>query len=534
MEVVLLVWTIIALVMTVLMGGLIAYNGDLIGRKYGKRRLSLFGLRPKHTAILITSVTGVLISALTTGVLFLLVPPVREVILEGEHALAQNVRLAAQNAHLGETNAQLADQNRQAKAEHLKSQQALQSANARLAQSEARYQQTEAQYRQIQKQLERARSLLAGTQTALNRARNQLRLTRAENRKLLTQNASLERQNSDLAAANVDLSDANDRLERRRDELERQNTKLAQYNAELATTNSSLAAQNQKLIRENEDLDKQIANLSRAREALSRTVDVLRGASDVIAATSQRSIQELESRLQELQDSYSALRNRRVVIHGGEDLARTVVPADASPEQVRRIIEELMHQAGLTALARGATPGQGVRAVQVVDREYFAPTPSGGVVPIQVTEADRIDAMVSRLAWSPNSVCLLALAVANTVENEPAAIDLQPFTNRLIFKKGQRLLSRRLDAAQPSEQIFTELVEFLKSAGQSALEQGMIPHIDPATGQPQVGSLGGAELVKLVARIRERGQPVKITALAASDTNAADPLKLDFRIEPSL
>src|SRR6266571_2218250 len=80
-------WTTLALIMTVLMGGFIAYNGDLIGRKYGKRRVTLFGLRPKHTAILITSVTGVLISALTTVIMFLLVPPVREIILEGEAAI---------------------------------------------------------------------------------------------------------------------------------------------------------------------------------------------------------------------------------------------------------------------------------------------------------------------------------------------------------------------------------------------------------------------------------------------------------------
>src|SRR5436190_7594343 len=82
-------WTFLALGMTVLMGGLIAYNGDLIGRKYGKRRVTLFNLRPKHTAILITSVTGVFISAITTAALFLLVPRVREVILEGEHAIRE-------------------------------------------------------------------------------------------------------------------------------------------------------------------------------------------------------------------------------------------------------------------------------------------------------------------------------------------------------------------------------------------------------------------------------------------------------------
>ena len=81
--------TVLALIMTVFMGGLIAYNGDLIGRKFGKRRVTMLGLRPKHTAILITSVTGIFISALTTGVLFMLVKPVRTVILEGEEAIRQ-------------------------------------------------------------------------------------------------------------------------------------------------------------------------------------------------------------------------------------------------------------------------------------------------------------------------------------------------------------------------------------------------------------------------------------------------------------
>ena len=52
--------------------GLIAYIGDLLGRRMGKKRLSAFGLRPKHTAILFTIVTGVLIACVSLGHLPLL------------------------------------------------------------------------------------------------------------------------------------------------------------------------------------------------------------------------------------------------------------------------------------------------------------------------------------------------------------------------------------------------------------------------------------------------------------------------------
>ena len=51
------------------MGGLIAYMGDKLGTKVGKRRMSLFGLRPKHTSIIVTIVTGLLVAAATVGIL---------------------------------------------------------------------------------------------------------------------------------------------------------------------------------------------------------------------------------------------------------------------------------------------------------------------------------------------------------------------------------------------------------------------------------------------------------------------------------
>lgn len=43
--------------------------GDSIGTKYGKKRISLFGLRPRHTSRLITAITGALIASGTLGVM---------------------------------------------------------------------------------------------------------------------------------------------------------------------------------------------------------------------------------------------------------------------------------------------------------------------------------------------------------------------------------------------------------------------------------------------------------------------------------
>jgi uncharacterized protein (DUF3084 family) len=53
----------------IIMGGAIAFLGDRIGSKVGKKRLTLFGLRPKYTSVIVTIISGVLISFTTIAVL---------------------------------------------------------------------------------------------------------------------------------------------------------------------------------------------------------------------------------------------------------------------------------------------------------------------------------------------------------------------------------------------------------------------------------------------------------------------------------
>ncbi|NLW59280.1 MAG: DUF3084 domain-containing protein [Firmicutes bacterium] len=68
----------IVLVVTIaLLGGVIAFLGDRIGMKVGKKRLSLCGLRPKYTSMIITVVTGVLIAGTTLLLLTLVSNDVR-------------------------------------------------------------------------------------------------------------------------------------------------------------------------------------------------------------------------------------------------------------------------------------------------------------------------------------------------------------------------------------------------------------------------------------------------------------------------
>ena len=61
----------ILIVFLILLGGLIAPFGDILGTKIGKARFSILKLRPKRTATIVTIITGGFISSISIGLLLL-------------------------------------------------------------------------------------------------------------------------------------------------------------------------------------------------------------------------------------------------------------------------------------------------------------------------------------------------------------------------------------------------------------------------------------------------------------------------------
>ncbi len=66
----------------IIVGGIVAYIGDRIGMKVGRKRLTLFGLRPRHTSVIITILTGIMISGATIGILTIVSEDVRTALFQ--------------------------------------------------------------------------------------------------------------------------------------------------------------------------------------------------------------------------------------------------------------------------------------------------------------------------------------------------------------------------------------------------------------------------------------------------------------------
>lgn len=160
-----------------LMGGLIAYLGDKLGSKIGKKRLRLFGLRPHDTSVVMTILSGILVAALTITVLTISSKEVRTALFGMKKMRAEiaslttardqaNQELSAQNAKIQELDQKITEatasadaakkQEAAAKAQMQEAQAQMQQAQADLGALQARYNEANARLQQAQAQVKEA------------------------------------------------------------------------------------------------------------------------------------------------------------------------------------------------------------------------------------------------------------------------------------------------------------------------------------------------------------------------------------------
>jgi len=87
---------IVLIPLLILTSGLVAFVGNLVGRAIGRRRLALWGLRPRHTAQLITVLTGMLIAAATLAAVLLVNNDARQALFHLQEVRQQITQQEAQ------------------------------------------------------------------------------------------------------------------------------------------------------------------------------------------------------------------------------------------------------------------------------------------------------------------------------------------------------------------------------------------------------------------------------------------------------
>ncbi len=125
-------WTVVILPL-ILVSGAIAYAGDVIGKNLGKKRLSLFGLRPKQTAHLFSIGSGVTIFLVTFALILSLSTDAREAMFSLQTIKLEVVRLTGQQSKLVESNRKLDEDKKRLGRERARAEAAKQQAETALA-----------------------------------------------------------------------------------------------------------------------------------------------------------------------------------------------------------------------------------------------------------------------------------------------------------------------------------------------------------------------------------------------------------------
>jgi hypothetical protein len=267
---------------------------------------------------------------------------------------------------------------------------------------------------------------------------------------------------------------------------------LSRTNIEKERENKALQEENKTLAQNNTDLKREGVELTRTNEALFRVNQNL--IQDTV--DKRQKLTELEAKVRELTDnekalysqlagagqsftqSFTALRQGRLILRAGGELSRRTIPAHLRPEAVRRELIALLEDASASAQRLGAQRGENGRAVAIVRKRVVT------LVGIENTdETDSLNALIENLTGSNTDTVVLANGINNTVAGEQVRIELSPRPAVPIFKKGEVVASRIINARQPVEKIADDLVAFLqKDVRDAATRAGTIPQIEPETG----------------------------------------------------
>ena len=452
-----------------ILGGVIATVGDRIGTRVGKARLSLFKLRPRNTAVLVTILTGSIISASTLAILFATSEQLRKGIFELEK-IQRDLRHTRQD--LQTTRQQLeaiATQKSQ-----VESQLAQARAEQKIEQVEAQKQQVEARKRlkAINQSLQDALAKQTKTQAQLNRITSKLRQVASQSQLAQTRLKRVSLQARALRASIQQLQAESQEL-------------IKQRNLVKAT----IAQRDQAIAR----LDRKISQRDRDISERDR----------VIAQRATR-LKELETQQKYLERGVAKLRQGDVTLARGQVLAAGMVRI-IKPSMARQVVEQFLREANRTAnqITRPSTKPTNEQVLLIKE----------SVVEQLILQIDDGREYVVRIRSASNYV----------LGEKQVQVFADAALNKLLFSSGSVLATISTDSATMTGAEIEQRVKLLLGASKfRALSAGIL------SDTLQIGNGNIETPIRFMEQLRQYNQSVEIKAVAAQNIYTAGPLKVEL------
>lgn len=504
----------ILIVAILVMGGVLATLGDRIGTKVGKARLSLFNLRPRKTATLVTVITGIMISSSTLGILLATSGPLRDGILEIDN-IKRNLRIARSQRR------QVESELAQAKTEQAEVQKRLDATKQEFQQAQA---QAQAQLKAISQQA----TVLRAEVKSLSAERQQLlRLKNQLNEQIAQLQNQVTQLRESVAQRDEELAKRGQTIRERNQELAQKNQTIKERNRELAQKAEAIAESEERLKELEEEFKQVIVQREaryKAREEQLRKAIIQREGRlqeleqelvqrEKLLAERQKQLQEREKQLAFLQQevetleqyyqNYQVLRQGNVALVRGQILAFGVVRV-VNPKAAPDAVEQLLREANRKAV------------------EITRQTQRNSDEPLVQIPKSQVEQLINQIK-DGNDYVVRIVSAGNYVEGEK---EVQVFAdaalNQVVFEAGDILATVAADAStMTNEEIRQRLEQLLAAAQFRARRAGILGNI-------QIGDGRIITVINFIEQLEQYNQPVDVKVIVQEATATAGPLKMQL------
>ena len=514
----------ILIVAVLVMGGVLATLGDRIGTRVGKARLSLFKLRPRNTATVVTIITGSLISASTLGILFGLSKSLRDGVFQLDDILKKLRQARSQIEMVNQQKTQGEKELAAAKSQQAQVEKLLEQTNRSFQQAQTQLKKVSNQANILRKEIQ---SLLGERQKLIGE-RNQLSKDKAQ---ALQEKAQVvEEKNIALEQKAQALQEKAQALQEKDQALQEKDRVIADISKRetfLKTEIQSLLGERQRLIQEQnqliQDKDRVIAKIQEReihlKEEIAQQENRLQEIEAQLAqketqiAERDRQRQELDKQLAFLQQQvdvlaqyyqdYQDLRQGSVALLRGQVLAFRVVRV-VQPQVAPAALDQLLRDANRTAI------------------NIIRPSNSDPNEPlVQITE-NQANQFINQIKDGKDYVVRLLSAGNYVMGEKQIQVFADAVPNQVVFKGGDVLSSIAIDASTMTDAEIQQRLDQLVTVSQFRARRAGI------LGKIQIGDGNVTPLVRFIEEVKKYNQPLDITTVASEETYTAGPLQIKF------
>jgi uncharacterized protein (DUF3084 family) len=530
-----------------ILGGIIAVSGDRIGTRVGKARLSLFKLRPRQTATLVTIVTGTLISASVLTLIFGASEQLRTGVFDLQkiqrklsdtkenlaRALEQKDRVqreleVARNEQ-SEAQTLLSGINKSLKDELLKqsvatqnfknTQQQLQSVATErnelvrevteIARQRSDFQ---AQRQVIAQQVRSTQSRVDDLEQEIVPLQQQLTVTNSQ-RTQLHQRLNTTTVEPNLVNQTQRLQTYENTAKKLSQELELQTTRLTNLEAQLQAQQTELfnlktqieqldgkLAVRQAQLKEKDKQHQQLEREFQTRAMQLKLRDKQLKKIELQIKSNRQGLASLEREVNNIEQEYRKIRQGNIGIVRNQVLASTILKV-GSPETATKAINDLLAQANLTAL-QATNPDASDSQQQIID-----------LAPNQLTQ------LKQQVADRQNYVVRIFSTGNYVVGDRHVQVFIDATPDLKLFDRNEQIAQVSIDPNTMSEeQIRQQLNILLVTSQLHARRSGILDD------RPQIGDGQLATYVQFLDRIKQQKRPIDISAIVDRDTHTLGPL----------